>query len=82
VAAVSPNDQVRASDGTTLGVAGGAKTSSPGATQPSREAFGTAEPPTQLPAGPDARTMIFVAAVLVGLGLLVLRRVARRVGAA
>jgi hypothetical protein len=65
------NDQVT--------VAGGPNPTSPGATEPSREAVGTPGPRTQLPTGPDPRTLVFVAAVILGLGLLVLRRVARRV---
>jgi hypothetical protein len=73
------NDEASGGDRTAVGVAGGPKATSPGATEPSREAFGTPQPTTQLATGTDLRTLIFVAAVLVGLGLLVLRRVARRV---
>jgi hypothetical protein len=74
-----PNDRASGSDRSAVGVAGGPKATSPGAVEPSREALGTPQPTTQLATGPDMRTLIFVAAVLVGLGLLVLRRVARRV---
>jgi hypothetical protein len=58
------------------------KTTSPAATAPPREAVGAGNPARELAPGPDLRTMIFVAAVLIGLGLLVLRRVARGVSAA
>jgi hypothetical protein len=71
------NDQVTGS-GSTVTIAGGPKTSASGPTEPSREGYGTSEPLTALSSGPDARTLIFVAAVIVGLGLLVLRRIGRR----
>ena len=66
-------------------VAGGPKTTTPGASQPTRDILSATGQPLeqtvdQGPA-PDLRTMIFVAAVLVGLALLVLRRVARGVTA-
>jgi anti-sigma factor RsiW len=67
-------------------VAGGPKTSTPGASQPTRDLVSETGQPLEQTADeatpPDLRTMIFVAAVLVGLGLLVLRRVARSVTAA
>lgn len=68
-AAVGSNDQP--------GAAGGPKTASPGPTL--RDNFGTPGPGRISGTSPDLRTLIFVAAVLVGLGLLVARRVARRV---
>ena len=62
-------------------VAGGPKTTTPGASQPTRDSVSETGQPLEQTADdgtpPDLRTMIFVAAVLVGLGLLVLRRVAR-----
>lgn len=60
--------------------AGGPKTSSP--VPALRDNGGPSGPSTALTTSPDPRTVIFVAAVLVGLGLLVARRVARRVTAA
>jgi hypothetical protein len=63
-------------------VAGGAKTTTPGASQPTRDTLSETEQSVDQASPPDLRTMIFVAAVLVGLGLLVLRRVARSVTAA
>jgi hypothetical protein len=69
--ASSSPDEVRA--------VGLGKTTSPAATALPREAVDAGNPATELAPAPDLRTMIFVAAVLVGLGLLVLRRVARRV---
>jgi hypothetical protein len=74
------SDQFRSPDGSNLEVAGGGpKTTTPGASQPNRDILAATEAPMAGGTGPDLRTMIFVAAVLVGLGLLVLRRVARRV---
>jgi hypothetical protein len=65
--------------------AGGPKTTTPGASQPTRDILSATGQPLEQTAddgtAPDLRTMIFVAAVLVGLGLLVLRRVARGVTA-
>ena len=61
-----------------VGTAGGPKTSSPNPAL--RDTFGTSGQVTPN-AGTDLRTLIFVAAILVGLGLLVARRVARRVTA-
>lgn len=72
----------------TVEVAGGPKTTTttPGASQSTRDILSATEQPNDqvvdLGTPPDLRTMIFVAAVLVGLGLLVLRRVARSVTAA
>jgi hypothetical protein len=71
--ASSSPDEVRA--------VGLGKTTSPAATELPRVAADAGNPARELAPGPDLRTMIFVAAVLVGLGLLVLRRVARRVTA-
>jgi anti-sigma factor RsiW len=66
-------------------VAGGPKTTTPGASQPTRDILSATEQPNDQVVDhapvPDLRTIIFVAAVLVGLGLLVLRRVARGVTA-
>ena len=68
-----------ASGAAAIDVAGGVKSTSPASTQAPREAAGQGERLSEVRSGPDARTVIFVAAIVIGLGLLVLGRVARRV---
>jgi hypothetical protein len=72
----APSAQITGSnDG--VGAAGGPKTSSPNPAL--RDNVGASGQVTGPNADTDLRTLIFVAAVLMGLGLLVARRVARRV---
>ena len=72
-----PSEQVTGTSNDGAGAAGGPKTSSP--VPVVRDATGGPESTMAVSTAPDLRTMIFVAAVLIGLGLLVVRRVARRV---
>ena len=63
----------------TVDIAGGVKSTAPASTQAPREAADQGERLSDVRSGPDARTVIFVAAIVIGLGLLVLGRIARRV---
>jgi hypothetical protein len=68
-----------ASGAAAIDVAGGVKSTSPASSQAPREAAGQGDRLSQVASGPDPRTVIFVAAIVIGLGLLVLGRIARRV---